>query len=67
MSNFQQELINNALGIQLRVVMDENKKFRLQLKAVRELAEQYSKENLVSPYPEMAQQILAAIDSVQDG
>jgi hypothetical protein len=37
MSNHQQELINNSLGIHLRMVMDENKKFRLQLKAVREL------------------------------
>jgi Asp-tRNA(Asn)/Glu-tRNA(Gln) amidotransferase C subunit len=61
------ELVNNARAKHLRMVMDENKKFRLQLKAVRDLAEQYSKENLVSPYPEMAQQILAAIDSVQDG
>ena len=39
MSNFQQELINNSLGIHLRMVMDENKKFRLQLKAVRKLHE----------------------------
>lgn len=37
MSNFQQELIDNSLGIHLRMVMDENKKFRLQLKAVRDL------------------------------
>jgi hypothetical protein len=39
MSNHQQELINNSLGIHLRMVMDENKKFRLQLKAVREIAD----------------------------
>ena len=34
---YQEELINNARATHLRMVMDENKKFRLQLKAVREL------------------------------
>lgn len=31
------ELVNNARAKHLRMVMDENKKFRLQLQAVREL------------------------------
>lgn len=33
----KEELIDNARAIHLRMVMDENKGFRLQLKAVREL------------------------------
>ena len=35
----QDELVNNARAIHLRMVMDENKKFRLQLKTVRGLHE----------------------------
>jgi len=37
MSN-KEELVDNARATHLRMVMDENKKFRLQLQAVREIA-----------------------------
>jgi len=35
--NNKEELVDNARATHLRMVMDENKKFRLQLQAVREL------------------------------
>jgi 2-oxo-4-hydroxy-4-carboxy--5-ureidoimidazoline (OHCU) decarboxylase len=35
---------------------------KLAIQRVRELAERYNRENLVTPFPDMAKQILAALD-----
>ena len=45
---------------------DAELKLMQAIERVRALADKYSKEHLVSPYPEMARQILKALDGEQE-
>jgi hypothetical protein len=48
----KQELVDSARATHLRMVMDENKKFRLQLKAVRELHKEVDANDSVCGDPD---------------
>ena len=51
MSRYE-ELVDNARATHLRMVMDENKKFRLQLKTVRELHKEVDANDSVCGDPD---------------
>ena len=45
---------------------DAELKLMQAIERVRELADKYSKEHLVSPFPQMAKEILEALDGEQE-
>jgi hypothetical protein len=55
-----------SMNAELAMRESQVKELRADIERVRELAERYLEESLVSPYPDMAKQILAALDGEQE-